>query len=238
MEVFVKNGYSEARMDDIVNKSGMSKGAIYYHYKSKKDLFLALIEHWETNAFPHFYDKNEIGISSSEILKSFSEVVADVFESRKYVFLAEVEFWAMANRDEDVKDRTQKLYKKILVLFEKVLKRGIINGEFKNINPKIASIDVPKKARKKLIIATKDIKAINIAAIFAASFKPSVAPVLNASIPFVCDCLISILRSPIVSDTSVSGYIILAITSAAGADITEAANKWPAIPGIFDNQDT
>jgi AcrR family transcriptional regulator len=142
MEVFVKNGYSEARMDDIVNKSGMSKGAIYYHYKSKKDLFLALIEHWETNAFPHFYDKNEIGISSSEILKSFSEVVADVFESRKYVFLAEVEFWAMANRDEDVKDRTQKLYKKILVLFEKVLKRGIINGEFKNINPKIAAIAV------------------------------------------------------------------------------------------------
>ena len=58
------------------------------------------------------------------------------------MFLAEVEFWAMANRDEDVKDRTQKLYKKILVLFEKVLKRGINNGEFKNINPKVAAIAV------------------------------------------------------------------------------------------------
>ncbi|MBC8197317.1 MAG: TetR/AcrR family transcriptional regulator [Candidatus Marinimicrobia bacterium] len=142
MEVFIKSGYSETRMDDIVNESGMSKGAIYYHYKSKKELFLALIEHWEIHAFPNFYDKNEIGISSSEILRSFSEEIADVFETRKYVFLAEVEIWAMANRDEDVKDKTQKLYQKILVLFEKVLNRGIKSGEFKNINPKIAAIAV------------------------------------------------------------------------------------------------
>ena len=142
LQVFVKNGYSEARMDDIVNESGMSKGAIYYHYKSKKDLFLALIEHWELRAFPEFYDKTENGISSSDVLRSFSDVVADVFEKRKYVFLAEVEFWALANRDRDIKDRTQKLYLKILALFEKVLLKGINSGEFKNLNPGMAAIAV------------------------------------------------------------------------------------------------
>ena len=142
LHVFVKSGYSDARMDDIVEESGISKGAIYYHYKSKKDLFLALIEHWEIHAFPDFYDKNKNGISSSEILRSFSDMVANVFETRKYVFLAEVEFWALANRDKDVKDRTQKLYQKILALFEKVLVKGINSGEFKNLNPRIAAIAV------------------------------------------------------------------------------------------------
>ena len=142
LQIFVTKGYSEARMDDIVELSGMSKGAIYYHYKSKKDLFLALIEHWETTAFPDFYEKNKNGVPASEILKSFANVVADVFEQRKYVFLAEVEFWALANRDVDVQGRTKHLYQKILSLFEKVLTNGINSGEFKNLNPKMAAIAI------------------------------------------------------------------------------------------------
>jgi AcrR family transcriptional regulator len=120
----------------------MSKGAIYYHYKSKKDLFLSLIDHWETHAFPDFYEKNKNGIPSSKILRSFAQAVADIFERRKYVFLAEVEFWALANREDDVQDRTKKLYQKILILFEKVLIKGIEAGEFKNLNPQMAAIAI------------------------------------------------------------------------------------------------
>ena len=142
LQIFVAKGYSRARMDDIVEKSGMSKGSIYYHYKSKKDLFLSLIDHWETHAFPNFYEKNKIEMSASEILNSFAKVVADVFEKRKYVFLAEVEFWALANRDADVQDRARILYKKILILFEKVMIKGINAGEFKKINPRLAAIAI------------------------------------------------------------------------------------------------
>lgn len=142
LQIFVSKGYSEARMDDIVELSGMSKGAIYYHYKSKKELFLALIEHWESHAFPDFYEKDIKGIPASKILKDFADVVADVFEQKKYVFLAEVEFWALANRDNDVKERTKNLYQKILILFEKVLIKGINSGEFKNLNPRMAAIAI------------------------------------------------------------------------------------------------
>ena len=42
--------------------------------------------------------------------------------------------------------------------------------------PSISCIEVPNKPKIKLIIATNEIKAINIAATFAASFRPSVAP--------------------------------------------------------------
>ncbi len=40
LEVFVKKGYAQTRMDDIVDLSGLSKGAIYHHYSSKNELFL------------------------------------------------------------------------------------------------------------------------------------------------------------------------------------------------------
>ena len=41
LNVFVKKGYAETSMEDIVELSGLSKGAIYHHYNSKRDLFLS-----------------------------------------------------------------------------------------------------------------------------------------------------------------------------------------------------
>tara|TARA_B100002052_G_C15492350_1_gene423448 strand:- start:234 stop:419 length:186 start_codon:yes stop_codon:yes gene_type:complete len=44
-EVFVRKGYAKTTMDDIVVVSKLSKGALYHYYKSKKELFLGLIDH-------------------------------------------------------------------------------------------------------------------------------------------------------------------------------------------------
>ena len=52
MKVFTQKGFACARMDDIVEESGLSKGAIYHYYSGKKDIILALIDHWETQTFP------------------------------------------------------------------------------------------------------------------------------------------------------------------------------------------
>ena len=43
-EVFVRDGYEAAQLDEIAARAGRSKGAVYTHFKSKEDLFLALFE--------------------------------------------------------------------------------------------------------------------------------------------------------------------------------------------------
>jgi len=43
-EVFVRDGYESAQLDEIAALAGRSKGAVYVHFKSKEDLFLALFE--------------------------------------------------------------------------------------------------------------------------------------------------------------------------------------------------
>ena len=139
LQVFVKKGYSDTRMDDIVKTSGMSKGALYYHYNSKKDLFLELIDHWETHTFPDFYNKSNSERSASNTLRGFALEIAEIFENRKYVFLAEFEFWALANRDDDVRLKSRQLYEKILTLFEKVLNKGVRDGEFSCLNTKMSA---------------------------------------------------------------------------------------------------
>lgn len=42
VKVFANKGYHDARVDDIVSESRTSKGAFYFYFPSKQDIFLAL----------------------------------------------------------------------------------------------------------------------------------------------------------------------------------------------------
>ena len=133
-KVFVDKGYSKTTMDDIVERSGLSKGALYHYYKSKKDLFLSLIDHWEIYTFKNFYKKESNDRKASDILRIFGQNVLQTLNKKKYAYIAEIEFWSLSNYDKDIKDRSQRLYDKLLNLFEKVVKKGIKQGEFKELN--------------------------------------------------------------------------------------------------------
>ena len=45
MQVFSKYPYSKASIDDIAALAGISKGALFYHFKNKKDLYCFLYEY-------------------------------------------------------------------------------------------------------------------------------------------------------------------------------------------------
>ena len=140
MKVFTKKGYSNARMDDIVKESGLSKGAIYHYYEGKKEIFLALIEHWETQTFPDFYKSNKKIRTAADTLRDFASEILKVFKNRSYVFHAEVEFWSLSNQDDQIRKRSQELYEKIINLFELVINKGIRENEFIVVDSRITAI--------------------------------------------------------------------------------------------------
>ncbi len=140
--VFVSNGYNDTTMSHIVKESGLSKGAIYHYYSSKKELFASLIDHWEIFSFPNFYSKDNKNESAEDTLIRFADTVYDVFCSKPDVFLAEIEFWALANKDREIKERSKVLYSKILTLFELVLNKGVRNNEFKSIDTEIIAMEL------------------------------------------------------------------------------------------------
>ena len=133
-EVFVKKGYAKTTMDDIVLASKLSKGALYHYYGSKKELFLSLIDHWEIYTFKDFYDKRSQNKKASDILRFFGENVINTLNKKKHAYIAEIEFRAMSIQDVEIKKRSNILYGKLLDLFEKVLRKGIKDNEFKNLN--------------------------------------------------------------------------------------------------------
>lgn len=53
-EVFAEKGFMTATLDDIAHAAGYTKGAIYKHFATKEDLFLAVSERYWRRYFDNF----------------------------------------------------------------------------------------------------------------------------------------------------------------------------------------
>jgi AcrR family transcriptional regulator len=51
LRVFAQKGYRTARLDDVAEAAGVTKGAIYHYFDTKEALLLRVIEHYQALAF-------------------------------------------------------------------------------------------------------------------------------------------------------------------------------------------
>jgi AcrR family transcriptional regulator len=51
LRVFALRGYRAARLDDVADEAGVTKGAIYHYFDTKEALLLRVIEHYQSLAF-------------------------------------------------------------------------------------------------------------------------------------------------------------------------------------------
>jgi len=142
LTIFIRKGYSETRMDDIVQEIGLSKGALYHHFQSKRDLFIALIEHWMDQFSTIESDIKMKGHPSAVIIKRIARYTAILFKRNPNWFLVEPEIWAFANRDKEIRDMASKLYTRILAVFESLLERGMKFGEFREVNSRLIALTI------------------------------------------------------------------------------------------------
>ncbi len=130
LKVIVNKGFEQSRMDDIVAESGLSKGAIYWYYKSKKDVYLSLVNHWVLKYSATLNHIVEDGLPASEQLHSLFQFFVDQYENDPAVFKALVEFWALSGRDDDFHQKVQKVYSEFITLIESILQDGVKSGDF------------------------------------------------------------------------------------------------------------
>lgn len=87
--LFSRRGYERTSLSDIAKYSGVSRGAIYWHFESKEDLLINLVEYNELNKsciryFAESCDPNEqdpLEKLKSSLLALFSEETVEDFSS-------------------------------------------------------------------------------------------------------------------------------------------------------------
>lgn len=79
--IFIRKGYHGTAMGELVEKSGISKGSFYYHFRSKEGLYEAVVR---TYLFPVF-DKQHLKamqeLNFDEALRALNESYAAILKS-------------------------------------------------------------------------------------------------------------------------------------------------------------
>ena len=142
LKIIISKGYENSRMDDIVDLSSMSKGAIYWYYKSKKEVYLNLVNYWVikySTVINHIVEEDD---SPAEQLKDVFEYFILQYEQDPSAFKALVEFWSLAGRDKDFQKKLDKVYSKFLEFLERIINKGVKSGEFKNLDVRITALSI------------------------------------------------------------------------------------------------
>lgn len=131
-EVFSQKGYFQASMEAIRAHSGMSKGSIYYHFKSKSDLFMYLLEIY-TQEWIDKWEEKAAGLNTAkEKLYALAEHFALDFESP--LLQAATEFAGSESADPRITAQLYEMNGRYFPIVQKVLEAGIKSGEFKQTN--------------------------------------------------------------------------------------------------------
>ncbi|MDP6339277.1 MAG: TetR/AcrR family transcriptional regulator [Candidatus Marinimicrobia bacterium] len=142
LTVLIQNGYDGSRMDDVVQESQLSKGAIYWYYKSKKDMYLDLVNFWVFRYSPTLNHLVENDQSAPDQLKSLFNYFIDQYESDPDPFFALTEFWSMAQKDSDFSNKLQKVYSQFLEVLEKIITKGVRENVFKKLDVRITAMSI------------------------------------------------------------------------------------------------
>jgi AcrR family transcriptional regulator len=108
-EVFVRDGYEGAQLDEIAAVAGRSKGAVYNHFKNKEDLFLALFEHRTRSYIERLMESLQKCTTRQQNLKAFREFFVRLAEDKTWPILT-LEFKLYALRHPESKVRLRKAF--------------------------------------------------------------------------------------------------------------------------------
>lgn len=138
LSCFLASGYSGTSMDNIVKASGTSKGGIYWHFNSKEEIFLYMVEKWLNEQKREFESRLESEDSAETKLSKFVDYTIE--QARSPVPSLIYEF-AMVAINKSVLERIKGLlntYKDDNILTE-IINQGIENGEFKPYDARAAA---------------------------------------------------------------------------------------------------
>ena len=137
IKLFSTNGYNKASVDNICAEAGISKGAFYHHFKSKQDLFLALLDGWLQNIDTAIEASREL--TAPETFTRMSEAFPYLFETAGDGLPMFLEFWLQASRDEKIWQASIAPYRRYHKYFTSLIKKGVDEGSFVEVDPELTS---------------------------------------------------------------------------------------------------
>lgn len=127
--LFSKKGYAATSIQDICLAAGCSKGNLYYHFKSKEDLFIYLEEQTYSDWWEQLEGEFARCKTFTEKLYAYGNFVAS---NERPLYSAEREFINIAGEDSEAAQRFKAVVTGSFAKTQRFIAEGIEKGELKN----------------------------------------------------------------------------------------------------------
>jgi AcrR family transcriptional regulator len=130
--LYMRNSFSETSMNDIVAESGLSKGAIYNHFKSKEELIVAIYDRFMEHTLERLKTMLEAESTASRKLELIGDAAFVATADRPRAFQAmNIEFMVAASRMEALAPRMEARYNETVGILKNTIQEGVDSGEFR-----------------------------------------------------------------------------------------------------------
>lgn len=162
MEIFSKMGFHKARMSDIAESSGLSKGSLYWYFENKNDLIINLL----ARVFePELKDLRNLLADPRPVgarLMAYAERSSDdMIKMLKWVPLV-YDFIALAFRQETIKESIKSYYQQNMNILESLIQQGIDSGELVSENTRNAAVAIGSILEGTIVLWIYDPEQIDI----------------------------------------------------------------------------
>ena len=134
-EVFTAKGLDKSRMEDIAERTGLSKGTLYLYFKSKEDLIIAIFD----RIFGGLFQQNKVQtvkqVNAVEAIRNYSEAAIQDYLRVLFMFPVAYEFLALAFRNSSVQNAFKRYFSNYMDELVPIIQRGVETGEFRKVDP-------------------------------------------------------------------------------------------------------
>lgn len=146
LDVFSQKGFVRTALGDIAEKAGYTRGAVYWHFKNKADLFMALAEDIEKSTGVDFESLAEARVQSLDDIREFILLYLSLFETNKRYrrFYEMIYFRTEWTEELDPvlsysRKETRFLVKKLTRDFQRLRQKKLVRAD---LDPRLAAIAI------------------------------------------------------------------------------------------------
>ena len=126
IKTFSKSGYNGTTMDEIALEAGVAKGTLYYHFKSKEEIFRFIIKEGLEILADKISDIDNDGSPIDNLRIICKAQLSILYDNKDFFKVLMSQLWGQEIRQLELRQQLRKYVSKIELYIEDAMRKGFI----------------------------------------------------------------------------------------------------------------
>jgi TetR/AcrR family transcriptional regulator len=168
IKIFSESGYRGATMDDIASNAGLVKGTLYYHFKSKEEIFNFIVEEGLQILQNQVVEVQNVNIGPIEKLIRICRIqLTFLYRYTDFFKIVMSQLWGTEDRQNELRHKIRKYINEI----EINIRTAMENGEIQKGNAELIAFEFFGSLCSSAIYESVRIEKINLEDIIESTIK-------------------------------------------------------------------